>query len=53
MMQGPPQGMAPMAPNQPPRLVEQGGPMGQAPSDMNAMAQLLQLQALRNQGGMP
>jgi hypothetical protein len=53
--QGPPMPppQMPMAPNQPPRLVEQGGPMGQAPTDTNAMAQFLQLQALRNQGGMP
>jgi hypothetical protein len=35
----------------PPRLVENGGPMGPNPTDANALAQLLQMQAQYNQGG--
>jgi hypothetical protein len=58
---GPPPSRPPMPPGpppngpirQPPRLVENGGPMGQAPTDDNAIAQLLQMQALSEQGGMP
>ncbi len=35
----------------PPPLVENGGPMGPEPSDANALAQLLQMQAQHNQRG--
>lgn len=45
-------GQVPM-PEQPPPLVENGGPMGEEPTDMNAMAQQLQMMALTNQGGNP
>ncbi len=37
----------------PDKLVENGGPMGPEPSDDNAQAQQLQLDALRTQGGYP
>jgi len=35
----------PIAPDSPTRLVEDGGPLGPEPSDQNALAQFLQLQA--------
>jgi hypothetical protein len=34
-----------MAPDSPPQLVRDGGPLGPEPTDRNALAQLLQLQA--------
>jgi hypothetical protein len=45
----PPPGAPPVS--QPSQLVTDGGPMGQEPTDQNAMAQFLQLQALKQQGG--
>ncbi len=35
--------------DQPPRLVEHGGPMGPQPTDRNALAQFLQIQATKGQ----
>ena len=58
---GPPPSVPPMPPGppppgpirQPPMLVKNGGPMGDEPTNQNAIAQLLQMQALSQQGGMP
>ena len=46
----PPHGGPPFL-EKPTPLVENGGPMGQNPTDANAIAQYLQLQALKEQGG--
>jgi hypothetical protein len=51
MPPGPPPQNGPI--RQPPMLVENGGPMGDEPTNQNAIAQLLQMQALSQQGGMP
>lgn len=58
---GPPAGPQPPAPGPggngslpqgaPPRLVEDGGPMGPEPTDANALAQLLQMQSAAKLGG--
>jgi len=55
LTEGPGTPFSPPIPNipPPPRLVERGGPMGMAPTNDNAIAQLLQLNALKKQGGMP
>jgi hypothetical protein len=56
---GPPQGMPPpggppffSVPHPRPPLLQNGGPLGNEPSNTNALAQFLQLQALSQQGGM-
>ena len=40
------------SPSMPP-LIQNGGPMGQEQTNQNAIAQMLQLISLKNQGGMP